>query len=71
MKMKKINMKIHVVLLIGIFLFLWQATAEAARRFTVTQTNPLPPAQITMGDTVPITFRITNTSTGGNTGERI
>jgi hypothetical protein len=57
--------------LMGFLIILWQTSAEAARSFTVTQTNPAPPAPVTMGTTVSFTFRITNTNTGGNSGERI
>jgi len=55
----------------GLVLCLWQTQAEAARDFTITQINPTAPAEVVMGTTVPFTFRITNTNTGGNTGERI
>ncbi len=44
--------------------------AEAARNFTAAQT-PAPNAPVTMGSTGPLTYRITNANTGGNTGERI
>lgn len=71
-------MKVNVVsavvriLLSVILSFMMLTTAEAARQFTTTQTNPLPAAaQFSMGTSQPITFRITNTSDGANAGETI
>jgi hypothetical protein len=52
-------------------LLLWQSPAEAARSHSVTQTVPAPPGNFDMGTTQNITFRVANTSTGGNSGERI
>lgn len=58
-------------LLAGVILCFSKGPAEAARTYTITQTSPAAGTQLTMGSTVPITFRITNTSTSPNTGERI
>lgn len=44
--------------------------AQAARNFTYTQNPPIG-SNFAMGAVVPITFGITNTSTGGQAGERI
>lgn len=49
---------------------LWGGEALAARNFVGTQT-PAPNALVTMGTTGTLTYRITNSNTGGNTGERI
>lgn len=48
----------------------WTGRAEAARSYTIAQT-PAMPAQVAMGSTGTLTYRITNTNTGGNAGERI
>ncbi len=47
--------------------------AGAARRFTSVQLNVPSPVEVTMGDTTPValTYRITNTSTGGDAGRGI
>ncbi len=66
------KIKIFIAIAIGAILFLLHGTADAARNFTFTQTNPLPASAVfTMGDTAPVTFRIANTNGGGNNGERI
>lgn len=59
------------VAIVGLVFCFWLENAEAARTYTITQTNPAAPAEVVMGSTVPITFRITNTANGGNAGERI
>ncbi len=54
--------------LIGLIAILWVAPALAARSFT----SPAPtPGQFDMGTTQSVTIGITNTSTGGNVGERL
>lgn len=55
----------------GMILCLWRGSVEAARTYTISQTNPAAGAQLVMGSTVAFTFRITNTANGGNAGERI
>ncbi len=52
------------------FLMAWHLTAHAARSFTQTLTSPSP-AQFDMGSTSTGTWRVTNTNTAGNVGERI
>ncbi|TAK07766.1 MAG: hypothetical protein EPO39_05845 [Candidatus Manganitrophaceae bacterium] len=54
----------------GLILCLWRGPVEAARSYTITQTPALG-TQLVMGSTVSFTYRITNTNTGSNTGERI
>lgn len=63
-------MKRFAVLTI-LLLSLYSGSAEAARRFTVQQTSPTPPADFVMGTTQAVTFTVRNTSTGGNAFERI
>ncbi len=62
-------MKHRIILgLIGLIAILWVAPALAARSFT----SPAPtPGQFDMGTTQSVTIGITNTSTGGNVGERL
>lgn len=59
------------VLLTGLILCFWREPVEAARTYTITQTNPAAGSQLVMGSTVAFTFRITNTASGSNAGERI
>ena len=60
------------LLVIVIVVAMWCTQAEATRQFTVTQINPAPgSAAFVMGTTNPVTFRVTNTSNGGNAGETI
>jgi hypothetical protein len=66
----KIGKTILTVVAVSV-LWLLADTAEAARQYTVPQTNPAPPGEVTMGTTQAITFTVTNTCTGGNNGERI
>jgi hypothetical protein len=66
MKIKLISVILSVTLLGA-----WRTSAEAAQVFTVTQQNPAPGSPVVMGSTQLVTFRITNTNTGGNVGERI
>ena len=49
----------------------WCGAAEAARQFTIVQTNPAAPAEVVMGTTQSITIRVTNTCNGWNAGERL
>jgi hypothetical protein len=49
---------------------LWSGAAEAARTYTIAQT-PVAPTSFPMGTSGTLTYRITNTNTGSNTGERI
>ena len=49
----------------------WATPAEAARQYTVTMTSPAAPAQFDMGTTQALSLSVTNTSNGGNAGERI
>jgi hypothetical protein len=51
-------------------LLCWQPPAHATRVFTQSMTSPSP-AQFDMASTSTGVFRITNTNTGANTGERI
>lgn len=60
-----------LALALGILLGMEARPAEAARSYTISQTNPASGSDVLMGSTVPITFRITNTANGGNAGERI
>src|SRR5258708_6325151 len=58
--------------LIGLIAVLWFAPAQAARSFSASQTSPTPtPGQFDMGTTQSVTMGVTNTSTGGNVGERL
>ncbi len=57
-------------IIIVLTLSVWGGPAEAARSYTITQT-PAMPALVTMGSTGTLTYRITNTNSGGNAGERI
>lgn len=63
--------RIVPVLLFLLMFTSWLEPVQAARTYTLAQTNPAAPAQIDMGTTQTITYRVTNTSTGGNAGERI
>ncbi|MFZ5861700.1 MAG: hypothetical protein ACOYXR_02440 [Nitrospirota bacterium] len=49
---------------------LWARPADAARSYTIGQT-PAAPTSFPMGTNGTLTYRITNTNNGGNTGERI
>lgn len=49
----------------------WASAAQAARQFTITQVNPAAPGQFDMGTAQSLTLRVTNTSTGSNSSERI
>ncbi len=60
-----------IAIIAAAILCCWHDTAEAARSFTVVQTVPAPGTAVDMGSTQAITFRVTNTNTGGNTGETI
>lgn len=60
-----------LALALGILLGMEARPAEAARSYTISQTNPASGSDVLMGSTVPVTFRITNTANGGNAGERI
>lgn len=60
-----------IPLIFTLLLGLWGTTAEAARRFSITQPSPTPTGLFDMGTTQSITLRATNTSTSPNTGERI
>ena len=53
-----------------VLLLLWLAPVQAARQFTITQVGAVP-AQYDMGTTQTLTLTATNTSNGGNVGERI
>lgn len=55
-----------VILMLGA----WSERADATRNFTGVQT-PAPNAPVTMGTTGTLTYRITNSNTSPNTGERI
>ena len=54
-----------------ICLCFWSVSADAAVNYTVTQTNPAPTANFNMRTTSSVTFRITNTSTAGETIRRV
>jgi len=45
--------------------------AHAARTFTIAQTAPVAPGEVDMGATQTLTYTVTNTASGGNSGERI
>ena len=60
-----------IPLIFTLLLGLWGTTAEAARRFDITQPSPTAPGLFDMGTTQSITLRATNTSTNPNAGERI
>ncbi len=60
----------HIFFLLVFFFIFAHSSAEAARQFDITQ-NPALGTQFDMGSTQSITYTITNTSTGGNAGERI
>jgi len=58
--------------LIALIAVLWFAPAQAARSFSASQTSPTPtPGQFDMGTTQSVTMGVTNTSTGGNSDERL
>src|SRR5205809_1109882 len=58
--------------LVGLTAILWCAQAQAARSYSATQTSPTPtPGQFDMGTTQSVTIGVTNTSTGGNSDERL
>lgn len=59
------------VLMMLITIGSWTTHAQAARLQTVTQISPPSGTGIEMGDTQAFVFRIANTSTGSNIGERI
>jgi hypothetical protein len=63
--------RFHLWLLLSLALIAWTVPAQAARQFTITQTSPVAPVQFDMGTTQTVTYSITNTSNGGNAGERI
>lgn len=64
-------MKIKLIFFLIVFFFIFEhSLAEAARQFTVTQ-NPAIGTAFDMGSTQSITYTVTNTNTGGNSGERI
>ncbi len=67
--MINVNNRIFVTFCAIAALLFWQAEAEAARSFTVTQITS--PAQFPMGSAAPITLQITNTSTAGETMTRV
>lgn len=57
---------IFMVLVLG----LWIESSDAANNFVAAQT-PAPNAPVSMGTTGTLTYRITNSNTGGDAGERI
>src|SRR5438046_9873802 len=58
--------------LIALIAVLWFAPAQAARSFSASQTSPTPtPGRFDMGTTQSVTMGVTNTSTGGNSDERL
>ncbi|MDH3310604.1 MAG: hypothetical protein OEM48_06405 [Gammaproteobacteria bacterium] len=63
--------KILPFLMMPLMLLLWSGQVQAARSFSISQTNPLSGSPLDMGTTQTVTFQITNTSGGGNAGERI
>jgi hypothetical protein len=65
--MKRFILSLLVPLMFG----LWTDAVQAARTFTTLQTSPAPGSTLDMGTVQPFTFRVTNTSGGGNAGERI
>jgi hypothetical protein len=65
------GIKLILVILGVAILGTWRTSAEAAQQFTVAQINPAPGSPVVMGSTQLVTFRITNTNTGPNAGERI
>ena len=69
--MKSIIWKALLIMSIGGLFSFAPGVAEAARQFTVTQTHPAPPALSVMGSSQSITYRVTNTSTGAQSGETI
>lgn len=61
----------HFLILCGLVVFAcWGEFALAARSYTSTQ-SPAVGTTFEMGSTQSLTYQITNTSTGGNVGERI
>lgn len=63
--------RFHLGLLLSLALFGWAMPAQATRQYTITQTSPAPPAQFEMGSAQTVVFNVSNTSNGGNAGERI
>lgn len=59
------------VLCAALILGAWASAAQAARQFSITQINPAAPGQFDMGTAQSLTLRVTNTSTGDNSSERI
>lgn len=63
--------KIIIITATAFILCVWTVAAEAARQFTVAQTNPAPTPEFDMGTTQSVTFRVANTSNGTNAAETI
>lgn len=65
------NIRSLAVLCVVLTLGVWTSAAQAARQFSVAQVSPTPPGQFDMGSAQSLTLRVTNTSTGSNSSERI